>query len=53
LLFYFSDVVQKHYPDATNTFICTFIKEWLRRAPEKCAKHIEVAGLRANINDEG
>ncbi|KAM0734563.1 hypothetical protein ACS0PU_011382 [Formica fusca] len=49
------DVVQKHYPDATNTFICTFIKEWLRRAPEKCGKHVEVAAaeLRTNIDDEG
>ncbi|KAM0730367.1 hypothetical protein ACS0PU_002696 [Formica fusca] len=49
------DVVQKHYPDATNTFICTFIKEWLRRAPEKCGKRVEVAAaeLRTNIDDEG
>lgn len=51
--FIFSGVVQKHYPEATNAFINNCIKEWLRRAPEKCDKRIEVAatGPCANVDN--
>ncbi|XP_018302488.1 uncharacterized protein [Mycetomoellerius zeteki] len=45
------DVVQKHYPYATNAIINTFIKEWLRRAPEKCGKDVEVAAAAPEITN--